>query len=70
MGSNQAEALACLQPREFNQALTRKGTADQPGQAHLNVGLFSPSRPDTSTHSNRHAKAPILPYSARKGGRG
>ena len=29
------DALACLQSREFSEALTRKGAAEQPGQARL-----------------------------------
>lgn len=41
MASNQAEALACIQSREFSQALTQKGAAEQPGQARRCCGPFS-----------------------------
>ena len=80
MRNNQAGALAYLQPREFNQALTRKGTADQPGQAHLAWAFFllvhrGQSRQHTATAPPRpqicptaHAKGigdSFLPPSAR-----
>ena len=61
IGNNQAGTLAYLQPREFNQALTRKGTADQPGQAHLAWAFFL-----LVHRGHKHVHSPLHPRRCRK----